>query len=148
MATIRHRVGIAAPPERVYEALTTKEGLATWWTTTVEGDPNLGGSLQFFFGSHEPGAVMKIVALEPLHRVGWQCVQGPDEWVGTHVTFDLTAAEGETVILFTHADWREPVEFMSHCSTKWGYFLLELKAELEGGAASPFPNDKHISRWD
>ena len=54
---------------------------------------------------------------------------------------------GETVLLFTHADWREPVEFMHHCSTKWAYFLLGLKAGLEGGPATPYPQDMAISSW-
>ena len=54
---------------------------------------------------------------------------------------------GETVLLFTHADWREPVEFMHHCSTKWAYFLLGLKAGFEGGSATPYPGDMAISRW-
>jgi hypothetical protein len=51
------------------------------------------------------------------------------------------------VVLFTHAGWREPVEFMHHCSTKWAYFLLGLKAGLEGGPATPYPEDMAISSW-
>jgi uncharacterized protein YndB with AHSA1/START domain len=149
MADILHRVGIAAPPARVYEALTTTEGLSRWWTRDVDGDPNQGGTLRFFFGGTEPGAVMEVVDLAPAQRVEWRCVGGmADEWVGTHLIFDLKPAEGETVLLFTHADWREPVEFMHHCSTKWAYFLLGLKAWLEGGEATAWPNDMHISNWD
>jgi hypothetical protein len=34
---------------------------------------------------------------------------------------------------------------MHHCSTKWGYHLLGLKAGLEGGKATPFPDDLHLS---
>jgi uncharacterized protein YndB with AHSA1/START domain len=146
MADICHRVGIAAPQARVYEALTTTEGLAGWWTRDVKGDPSVGGMLQFFFGGAEPGAVMEVVALDP-SRVEWRCVQGADEWVGTRLTFDLKHAEDETVVLFTHANWREPVEFMYHCSAKWAYFLFGLKAGLEGGVATPYPNDMKISSW-
>jgi len=36
---------------------------------------------------------------------------------------------------------------MYHCSTKWGYFLLGLKAGLEGGQPSPYPTDMKISHW-
>lgn len=147
MADIRHRVGIAAPQARVYEALTTKEGLSGWWTREVKGDPQLGGTLQFYFGGSEPGAVMEVTALEPAHHVGWRCIGGADEWVGTNFTFDLKSADGETVLLFTQAGWREPVEFMYHCSTKWAYFLLGLKAWLEGGAATPYPGEMKISSW-
>ena len=34
---------------------------------------------------------------------------------------------------------------MHHCSTKWGYHLLGLKAGLEGGQATPFPDDIALS---
>lgn len=51
------------------------------------------------------------------------------------------------MLLFTHGDWREPVEFMHHCSTKWAYHLLGLKGWLEGGEATPYPADKRISSW-
>jgi hypothetical protein len=34
-------------------------------------------------------------------------------------------------VLFKHQGWKEPVEFMHHCSTKWAVFLLSLKSLLE-----------------
>jgi hypothetical protein len=36
---------------------------------------------------------------------------------------------------------------MHHCSTKWGYFMLSLKAGLEGGAYTAHPDDLKISTW-
>lgn len=147
MATIRHRVGIAAPQACVYEALTTTDGLSRWWTHGVDGDPHLGGTLRFFFDRPEPDGVMEISDLTPTHHVEWHCVQGADEWVGTTLTFDLTSLEDETVLLFTHAGWREPGEVMHHCSTKWASYLLGLKAWLEGGEATPYPNDRKVSGW-
>jgi uncharacterized protein YndB with AHSA1/START domain len=149
MADIRHRVGVGAPAERVYQALATREGLAQWWTRDVGGDEEKGGKLEFFFGGPEPAAVMEVTDLVPGRRVGWRCVEGPEEWVGTTLTFDLSPQDqdGQTAVLFRHGDWREPVVFMYHCSTKWAYFLLGLKAGLEGGAATPYPDDMKISNW-
>ena len=147
MADIRHRVGIAAPQEQVYEALATVDGLSSWWTSETEGDSSAGGTLQFFFGRSEPGAVMEVDKESASDRIGWECVTGPEDWVGTKLNFDLSSSDGETILLFTHADWREPSEFMAHCSTKWGYFLLGLKASLEGGQATPYPGDLKISNW-
>ena len=34
-------------------------------------------------------------------------------------------------MLFAHQGWAEPVEFMHHCSTKWGTYLMSLKGLLE-----------------
>jgi len=141
---IRHRVGIAAPQHRVYEMLATKDGLAKFWTRQVEGDSEVGGKLRFFFGKPEPSAVMEVVELSRDDRVQWRCVNGAPEWVGTTVTFDLKSSSGETVLLFTHADWREPVEFMHHCSTKWATVLIGLRRGLEDGAFNAFPDDTKI----
>ena len=145
MPDIRHRVGIAAPQRRVYDTVATKEGLAQFWTSHVEGDSEVGAKLSFFFGRPEPSVVMEVVELRPDERVQWRCVEGASEWVGTTVTFDLKRGDGETVMLFTHADWREPVEFMHHCSTKWATVLIGLRSGLEGGAFTPFPTDTEIS---
>lgn len=147
MADIRHRVGLAAPAGRVYGALATTKGLCGWWTRDVRGDAEIGSKLEFYFGAPEPGAVLEVTELVPGRGVSWRCLHGPDEWVGTTITYDLSTADGQTALLFTHAGWREPIEFMHHCSTKWAYFLLGLKAGLEGGAATPYPEDMKISSW-
>jgi len=145
MPDIRHRVGIAVPRHRVYEEVRSTGGLAEFWAEKVEGDPEVGGKLSFFFGSPDPSVVMEVSELTPDERVQWRCVDGPAEWVGTTVTFDLSDGKGETVLLFTHAGWREPVEFMHHCSTKWATFLIGLRSGLAGGAFAAAPNETMIS---
>jgi uncharacterized protein YndB with AHSA1/START domain len=144
MVDILHRVGMTASPEKVYEALTTVDGLAAWWTTDTSGDGD--GVLEFRFGE-VGGFDMKVLDLKSGERVLWEVVDGPDEWVGTTVSFDLTT-EGEwTIVLFEHAGWREPVEFMNHCSTKWAIFLMSLKSFVETGVGAPHPHDVQISNW-
>ncbi len=142
MVDIRHRVAISAPLERVYQAVATTEGIADWWTRDgVRGESAVGSKIQFFFDNPEPSAVMEVTALDPAGQVHWNCVEGADEWVGTKLSFDLTHKDDETVVLFTHADWRNPTEFMAHCSARWAYFLLSLKALVETGTGTPFPED-------
>jgi uncharacterized protein YndB with AHSA1/START domain len=147
MPDIRHRVGIAAPIGEVYDALATRAGLAAWWTRDTRGESRSGGRLAFYFGGPDAAAIMGIEELTPSSAVRWRCLEGPDEWRDTTLSFELKASGTETALLFTHGAWREPVEFMHHCSTKWGYFLLGLKAGLEGGKATPWPDDRPISNW-
>jgi uncharacterized protein YndB with AHSA1/START domain len=142
MTEIRHRVEIAAPKERIFQALSTLEGLE-WWTPTVQGEPAAGGTLEFFFGRPDASAVMEVTAAGP-DQVAWRCVGGAGEWVDTKLTFDLSSSAEGTTLLFTHADWRESTEFTAHCSTKWAYHLLGLKASMEGGAATPYPQGQTI----
>ncbi|ADP79233.1 SRPBCC family protein [Pseudofrankia inefficax] len=147
MVDILHRVGVkAVTPEKVYEALTTVEGLAGWWTDDTKGDGDVGGVLQFRFPP-VGGFDMRVVELLPPERVAWRVVDGPEEWVGTTIDWELRQSGDYTIVLFSHEGWREPGEFMHHCSTKWGSFLLSLKALLETGVGAPAPRDMEISDW-
>ena len=142
MPDIRHRVVISAPLGSVYEAVATTDGISEWWTRDgVRGESSEGSKLRFFFGQPEPAAVMEVTRLDPDGHVHWNCVEGADEWVGTKLAFDLTQSGDETVVLFTHADWRDPSEFMAHCSARWAYFILSLKSLVETGKGTPFPDD-------
>ena len=142
MPDIRHRVAISAPLPAVYQAVATPEGISQWWTRDgVKGTSNEGSRLQISFGHPEPAAVMEITQLTPDQQVSWKCVEGPAEWVGTTITFGLTQSDNETVVMFSHDGWREPVDFMAHCSARWAYFLFSLKSLTENGAGTPFPED-------
>jgi uncharacterized protein YndB with AHSA1/START domain len=148
MADILHKVAIrSASPSDAYRALTTPEGLAAWWTTETSGESAIGGVIRFRFGG-ERGFDMKVLELRPSERVAWQVVAGPEEWLGTTVGFVLRQDGDFTSVLFKHEGWREPVEFMHHCSTKWGVFLLSLKSLLETGMGAPWPNDIKIDNWN
>lgn len=144
MHDIRHRVGIATPQQRVFETLASAEGLTEFWTET-KGNSEIGNRLSFYFGDSNPAVVMEVVELDTDTHVKWRCVEGVEEWVGTTITFDLSRDGDETVLQFTHGDWREPTEMMQHCSTKWATFLIGFRAGLEGGDFTAFPEDTRIS---
>jgi len=144
---ILHKVGIKSSLSDAYNALTTREGLSGWWTDDTEGEGAVGDVLKFRFGSL--GFFdMKVLELDPGRRVLWQVVDGPQEWIGTRVVWDLRQEDDYATVLFRHEGWQEPVEFMHHCSTKWAVFLMSLKAMLETGKGAPFPNDVKIDSWN
>ncbi|MEJ0069495.1 MAG: SRPBCC domain-containing protein [Pseudomonadota bacterium] len=147
MVDILHKVGIKSSSlNDVYQALTTCPGLAAWWTRDTQGDGKIGGVLQFRFNAG--GFDMKVLALEPAQRVLWQVVDGPAEWLGTTISFDLKQEGDWTIVLFKHQGWAAPVEFMHHCSTKWAVFLLSLKSLLETGKGAPAPHDLKLDSWE
>jgi uncharacterized protein YndB with AHSA1/START domain len=147
MVDILHKVGIQSSLDETYKALTTPEGLSGWWTRSTQVENGAGDVIQFRFGALG-GFDMKILELDPARRVLWQVVDGPDEWIGTHISWDLKQEDDYTVILFKHQGWKEPVDFMHHCSTKWGVFLMSLKSLLETGQGAPYPNDTKIDKWE
>ena len=101
------------------------------------------GVLEFRFGKRG-GFDMKVLELTPGKRVAWKVVDGPKEWIGTKISWDLRKEGERSIVMFKHEGWREPVEFMHHCSTKWAVFLMSLKSLVENGRGAPSPNDVKI----
>jgi uncharacterized protein YndB with AHSA1/START domain len=150
MFDILHRIGIKAPMAKVYEAIATPKGVSGWWTTDATGDSKIGGTVVTRFyadGKLLGGFDLTILESRPDSRVVWEVAEGPPEWVGTKIRFDMKEEDGFTVILFKHEGWKEPAEFMYHCSSKWAVFLLSLKSLVETGMGQPSPNDVRISNW-
>jgi len=147
MVDILHKVGIKSSSlDDAYQALTTIKGLSGWWTSDTRGESQAGGVIQFRFGAG--GFDMKVLELDRARRVEWLVVDGPQEWLGTKVIFELRQEGDWTIVLFKHQGWKEPVEFMHHCSTKWAVFLLSLKSLLETGKGSPAPDEIKIDSWE
>ena len=146
MVDILHEVGVAAPLDDVYKAVTTTDGLAGWWTTDTKGKEEVGGELLFRFGDLG-GFDMEVLELDPAGRVRWRVTDGPAEWIGTEIDWKLSRREDHTIVLFKHQGWAEPVDFMHHCSTKWATFLLSLKSLVETGTGAPAPRDVKVSNW-
>jgi uncharacterized protein YndB with AHSA1/START domain len=149
MSNILHRLSIDAPMERVHELAATRDGIQRWWTgRPVTGDEAPGGRLAVSFrDGGNPAAVFEVAGRTP-EEITWRCVEGPDDWRDTRITFALRPrGDGGTTLLFSHAGWRDENEFMNGCSTNWAAYLMSLKSGAEGHGFHAFP-DGEISRWD
>jgi len=152
MVNIKHRIGIKASPQKVYEALATVKGIAGWWTKSTSGESEIGKDITVQFHTPEGKEVgsmtFEVQELKPQKKVEWKFTTGPQEWMGTEVIFDLHQEENYTIVLFSHINWAEEVEFKSHCSMKWAIFLLSLKQLVETGEGKPSPDDIKIDNWN
>ena len=152
MPDIIHRIGIKSSAADVYNAVATINGLSHWWTEEVEGDASIGGKIKFTFrsvtGDIKGEMLMQIQELDPGKNARWLCVNGPEEWIGTHISFDLSEQDDQIILIFGHRNWREAVEFMAHCSMKWAVFLLSLREYVETGIGKPSPRDLKIDNWN
>ncbi len=152
MVDIIHKIGIKAPISTVYAALSTVEGVAGWWTKDTSGDSKLGGTIKVLFrspaGELRGQMEFELLKLDANEQVVWRVKSGPEEWLGTDVTFALSQQGEYTVVLFGHRNWREAVEFTAHCSMKWATFLLSLRQLVETGAGQPAPDDLKIDNWN
>jgi uncharacterized protein YndB with AHSA1/START domain len=148
MPDILHRVGMQASPAKVYDAIATTNGLSQWWITGTTGETSVGGVVKFRPERGDGRFDMKVLESKPGEVVRWECIGGPPEWIGTNLTFRLVGKGADTYVLFTHAGWKDPVEFMHHCSTKWAVFLLSLKNWIERAEGRPHPYDVKIHPGD
>jgi uncharacterized protein YndB with AHSA1/START domain len=143
MVNINHRIGIKASPEKIYEALTTDDGLKKWWTNDISGAGMVGSTIKFRFNGGGPDFI--VTKLIPNKTVCWQHSGNmPESWIDTEISFQLETQKNQTFVTFIHSNWKETTDFMAHCNTKWAVFLLSLKDSLEIGKGTPFPNDIQI----
>jgi uncharacterized protein YndB with AHSA1/START domain len=152
MVSIIHRIGIRSGADKVYKAISTIDGLSNWWTSEVDGEEQLGGKLKFTFrtqtGEVKGEMTMEVTDLHAEKNIKWQCVEGPDEWIGTDITFNLSQGDDQTIIIFGHRNWQDATEFTAHCSMKWAVFLLSLRDYIETGKGKPSPDDIKIDNWN
>jgi hypothetical protein len=93
-----HRIGINAPIDRVYRALTTQEGISSWWTRKVKAVPEVGAAMEMRFKNDS------LITRIRHPYVKWKVLAGPPEWIGTAISFALKSYGKETVVLFAHRE--------------------------------------------
>ncbi|AUG76906.1 hypothetical protein CFP65_2047 [Kitasatospora sp. MMS16-BH015] len=112
---LAYRLLIAAPPERVWAALTTSEGTrATLYGCSIDSTFELGARVEFFGEDAEGRRVVQvygeITAYEPLQVFGYRQHPGPghnERHAETHcrMTHTLTAVEGGTELALVVDQW-------------------------------------------
>ena len=138
MADLFHQITIDAPADRVFDALTTRQGLQGWWTedSAIESFP--GGTAEFGFMARAVVFRMRIDEWVASRRVVYSCVGGPPDWVGTTIRFDLAALDGgKTKVTFLHADANSMPTAIAERNTTWGCLMWQIKRYVEGTPFNP-----------
>ena len=141
-------IDIGAAPERVYDALTTTEGLEGWWTPTVTGSSEPGDELGFRFDDQEMR--MRVVRASRPDTVVWTCVGHTKfaEWVGTTLTFTLHDGilhDGDrdtTRLEFHHFGLAPTCDCYGTCSRGWDHYLASIRAYAETGTGNPWGSEE------
>ncbi len=137
---IRHATLIRAEPERVYDALTTAEGLDGWFTSGASVDPWPDGEIRFRWRDWGPDRIadedggLVLEARSPERFVfQWR----PDR-SGEPTTVEIElerVTEGTVVRLREHGYHDTPTgrEKLAECAAGWGEALTLLKFYVEHG---------------
>jgi uncharacterized protein YndB with AHSA1/START domain len=137
MATISHRITVKSPQDQVFQALSTLEGLRSWYTSNIEGAVGKNQEAVFSFTDEKP-IHWKVIELKPNSLVRWECTEGPGAAVNTTVTYRLTnKGNNQTVVECDHENWAEGDPAFKSCNTRWGILVGYLKKYAETGYAEP-----------
>lgn len=141
MANIEHLQTVNVPASKVYETLTTAEGLSEIWTNELIVNNQIGFINEFRFGSNDI-TKMRIEELITNKKVVWQCIDSNPEWLGTTISFDVVEKNGKSFITLRHSNWKEVTPFYRSCNYNWAIFLYSLKSYCEDGDGIPYHKRK------
>jgi uncharacterized protein YndB with AHSA1/START domain len=131
---------LAAPRARVFSAISTPEGLASWWTPIVSG--SLAPGTRFELGLPASGSTIEL-RVERARRpavVEWTCLghSGHREWEGTTLEFRLGERRaGETALSFRHAGLEPQLRCFDASRSEWERVLTDLRETVEADAPPP-----------
>jgi len=137
MADIFHDFPIQAPLELVFRAVSTPEGLDTWWTRRSAGSPHEGAEYELGFGPDYEWRA-RVSRLVPESEIELEMVRADGDWLGTRVGLRLEPGDGVTWVRFHHTGWpsvNEHYRITCHC---WAMYLRVLRRSLEHGEAVPY----------
>lgn len=133
-------VEIDASPEQVWDAITTGEGLDSWFMGRNEVDPGAGGAVRTAFGAYTPES--RIVAWEPGRRFVYRSSTADD---GRFIAYEfrIEAREGGAVLRIVSSgfipgdDWEDEYDAMTKGGAMFLRTLAAYLAHFPGRAATP-----------
>ncbi len=137
MVDILHQVGIQAPPAAVFEALTTPEGLQSWWSQHSAIEPREGTLASVSFYNNMVAFKLRVRELAPGQKVVWAVEGGPPDWADTEITWTLSENNGGTLLHLAHRGFASTGGNFANVNYNWGWYVTSLKFLLEKGAGMP-----------
>ena len=147
MATIYHRLSINAPAAKVYKAISTADGIGTWWDKQTARQTERGMVLEHNPGPEHGVVKLRVVELVPDKRVEWECISTHPKsspasaWTGTHFIFEIAeggAASGSegnqkrtTTLDFRQVGYDEQSEFFGSNNFAWAQVMQNLRKVVE-----------------
>src|SRR5881628_7652 len=96
-----HEVEIAAKPQTIYRAITTKDGEAGFWVPNNTMSPKVGHVAAFQFKGAPVPLRMRVDALDEDKRVALTCLGDFPGWKNTTITWTLVpTTEDKTKVEF------------------------------------------------
>jgi uncharacterized protein YndB with AHSA1/START domain len=138
---------INAPVAKVYEAISTPDGIGTWWDKQTSTQTDHGLVLEHNPGPEHGVVKLRVVELVQNKRVEWECISTPPKsspasaWTGTHFIFEMVERDNvasgskhnqvHASLDFYQTGYDEGSEFFGSNNSAWGEVLQNLKQVME-----------------
>lgn len=143
MADILHHFPINGSARNVFDAITTPQGLDSWWTNECEATPGAGAQYKLDFGSgYEWSATVSLWS--PVSKFELKLTEADTDWLGTRVGFQLSETGGVTAVRFHHLDWAQAKEHYQTSCFCWAMYLRLLKRYVEFGEVVPYEHRLNV----
>ena len=131
---------VSQPANEVFKSINS---VSKWWTENIEGDTeNLNGVFTIHF-SEESFVTHQLIEVVPDKIVVWLVTDcflpwfnDKTEWTNTKMSFEISTADNQTQLSFTHIGLVPEVECYDMCIKGWDQYvkdsLLKLITEGEG----------------
>lgn len=137
MADIFHHFIIKAPPHKVFDGISTPNGLNAWWTKQSAGEPVEGSEYQLWFGPEFDWRA-KAACVVPYSEFELRLTHAHPDWLNTRVGFLLEQHNGATEVRFYHLGWPEQNDHYRTSNYCWAMYLRLLKRYVETGEKVPY----------
>jgi len=140
MPDIVQELTVNVPPQRVFEAMATPQGLAHWWTKNSAGEPKQGAEYTLDFGP-EYEWKGKVTRFTPDSAFELEMTKAHQDWMGTRVGCELgPEGKNSTRVRFYHTGWPEGNEHWRVSCYCWAMYLRIMRRFLEYGETVPYEN--------
>ena len=88
MPDIYHDFPIVASSDKIFQAISSEDGLNAWWTRRSAGQPEAGASYQLWFAPEYDWRGI-VTACKESRALEWEITEADGDWTGTRVGFEL-----------------------------------------------------------
>ena len=134
-----HEIEIDAPPEAVWNAISTGECLSRWYAEEARVEPRAGGENWISWGEGQEVGNENL-KWEPGKRITVGHANPANDWQAIVIDFEIEARSGRTLLKLVQSGLPEGPDWDSMdegTDAGWELFLFALKFSLERHAGKP-----------
>ena len=119
----------------VRRALTTTEGITSFWTDTANVSSQVGQTTTLNFPDAPASFDLELTQADE-KMITWRTQNFPPQWVGTSIRWAIKGGNGTSTVAFRHGPFTDDEE-AARVAYVWGQVMVQLKRYVETGIAAP-----------